>query len=160
MPTFTPLAAAATSHPPSRQRCRARAGAGVAVLVLIGAWAVASAADARAATSAAGAPPHAVVLRPLPVVVLHRPAAGQPARPLLALPVRVAPPPPTAPSSTPPGQVDGIQAPTPGILAPVATLPAPASTSGAQQSLVPLELLAAFILILLVATVLTARRRV
>jgi hypothetical protein len=55
--------------------------------------------------------------------------------------------------------VQGIEAPTPGILPPVAVLPTPAAPSGSASSVVPLGLLAAFVATLLIATGLTARRR-
>ena len=58
-----------------------------------------------------------------------------------------------------PGAVEGIQAPSPVNLPPVAVLPSPAQTSGTGQSVVPLGLLAAFVATLLIATGLTARRR-
>jgi hypothetical protein len=59
----------------------------------------------------------------------------------------------------PPGQVQGITAPTPAIPPPVAILPAPPASATVLGSPVPLALLGAFVAILLAATVLTARRR-
>jgi hypothetical protein len=91
-------------------------------------------------------------LKPLPVVVLTPQADLVPARVVLA-------PPTTAPSASAPGQVKGIAAPGRGILPPVASLPAPSADHGGSESVLPLAWAAAFVSILLVATMLTARRR-
>jgi hypothetical protein len=60
---------------------------------------------------------------------------------------------PQSPASSNGGQ------PAPGLLPPVAVLPAPSPTSSSQPLMLPVALLLTFVAILLVATVLTARRR-
>jgi hypothetical protein len=62
-------------------------------------------------------------------------------------------------ATSPTGAVQGIEAPSPVNVPPVAVLPAPAQTAGGERPLVPLGLLAAFVATLLIATGLTARRR-
>ncbi|HSP65007.1 MAG TPA: hypothetical protein VLO10_02345, partial [Candidatus Deferrimicrobium sp.] len=76
----------------------------------------------------------------------------------LNLPVAPPAPHPAPVATSPPGAVEGIQGPSPVSLAPVAVLPAPAQPAGGARSVV-LGLLAAFVATLLIATGLTARRR-
>ncbi|MDQ6857003.1 MAG: hypothetical protein M3Z57_08020, partial [Candidatus Dormibacteraeota bacterium] len=77
----------------------------------------------------------------------------------LHLPVAPPAPRPAPAATSPPGADEGIQAPSPVNLPPVAVLPAPAPSPGRGGSVVGLGLLAAFVATLLIATGLTARRR-
>ncbi len=95
-------------------------------------------------------------LIPLRVVVLSSQAASPPT----TAAVVPAPPSNAQPQSPAPfGQGSGVQPPAPGLLPPVAVLPEPSQTSSSQPSVLPVALLATFVAMLLVATVLTARRR-
>jgi hypothetical protein len=87
-------------------------------------------------------------LIPLRVVVLGSQAASPPS------------PAPARPSNAQPQSPSpGGAQPAPGLLPPVAVLPAPSPTSSSQPLMLPVVLLLTFVAILLVATVLTARRR-
>ena len=92
--------------------------------------------------------PVVVAPTPRPAVVPHRPAATHQVPPTpLVLPIAPPAPRPAPVATSPPGAVQGIEAPT------------PAAPSGSGSSVVPLGLLAAFVATLLIATGLTARRR-
>jgi hypothetical protein len=114
--------------------------------------AVAPTAQPAAAAAAASPPAH---LTPLRVVVLGPQAPAAPAATGAAVPA-----PGSAPQHTSaPTGAGGVQSPGPGVLPPVALLPSPAQSSVSQPSVLPAALLAAFLAILLIATVVTARRR-
>ncbi len=178
MRIFTALPLPVVKHPSRRRTPGPRTGAVGAALMLVVACALlfgaTTSAAAREGLRAAPAPraqptpspTPTPALAPLPVVVSPDPARHVPTRPPAAatpspLLLPIAPPAPRlAPTATsPPGAVEGIQVQSPGILAPVAVLPAPAPSNGAALSVVPLALLAAAVATLLIATGLTARRR-
>ncbi|MBJ7595877.1 MAG: hypothetical protein JF886_13665 [Candidatus Dormibacteraeota bacterium] len=176
MRIFTAVPAPAAKHLSRRRTPGLRTGAVGATLMLVFACALLLAATTAAAANEGPRPTPAFAakppllptptLAPLPVVVspapsrhvATRPPAAATPSPLL-LPIAPPAPRPAPPATSPPGAVEGIQVQSPRILAPVAVLPAPASSSGAGSSVVPLGLLAAFVATLLIATGLTARHR-
>jgi hypothetical protein len=165
MRIFTAVSASAVKHPSPRRTPHPRTGPAAVTLMLAGACALMYAATISVQASAPSPSPLAtlpvvVAPTPRPAVVPHRPAPTHPVSPTpLVLPVAPPAPRPAPVATSPPGAVQGIEAPTPGLLPPVAALPIPATPSGSGSSVVPLGLLAAFVATLLIATGLTARRR-
>lgn len=162
MRTFTAVPVPAVEHLSRRRNPRLRTGPVGATLMLSCACVLLC----GGVTVSAAAPSPSPSLHPLPVVVAPTPrpaphsarAAPHPAPPLV-LPVAPPAPRPAPVATSPTGAVQGIEAPSPVNVPPVAVLPAPAQTAGGERPLVPLGLLAAFVATLLIATGLTARRR-
>jgi hypothetical protein len=160
MPTFTAVPVPAVKHLSRRRTPRLTSGLLGATLMLSCACALLVGAFPVRAAVTSPSPS----LQPLPVVVAPTPrpvpraARVAPASPLV-LPVAPPAPRPAPVATSPPGAVQGIKAPSPVNLPPVAVLPGPPQTAAGERSLVPLGLLAAFVATLLIATGLTARRR-
>jgi hypothetical protein len=171
MRIFTAVPVPVVKHPSRRRTPGPRTGSVGATLMLAVVCALlfvnttAAAAAPTPTPSPTPPPTPSPSLAPLPVVVSPSPgrhvATHPPAAPPSPLVLPIAPPAPQpAPAvTTPPGAVEGIQLQSPGILPPVAVLPAPVQSTGAGSSVVPLGLLAASVATLLIATGLTARRR-
>jgi hypothetical protein len=161
MRIFTAVSVPAVKHPTRRRRTlRPRTGPAAVTLMLAGACTLMYAATTPVLASGPSPSP----LSTLPVVVAPtpRPAVVSPwpaAAPTpLVLPVAPPAPRPAPVATSAVGAVQGIEA-TPGLLPPIAILPTPATPNGPGSSMVPLGLLAAFVATLLIATGLTARRR-
>jgi hypothetical protein len=166
MRTFTAVPVPAVKHPSRRRSPRLRTGPVSAILMLSCACALLAGGTTVSAARPSPSAKPSPSLQPLPVVVAPTPrpaprpapVAPRPAPPLV-LPVASPAPRPAPVATSPPGAVEGVQVPSPVNLPPVAVLPAPAPSAAGGRSVVPLGLLAAFVATLLIATGLTARRR-
>jgi hypothetical protein len=165
MRTFRAAPVHAVKPPARRPIPRLRTGPAGVTLVLACVcavmWAVAIPVQAAPPSpSPLATLPVVVAPTPRPTVAPHRPVATHTVPPTpLVLPVAPPAPRPAPVATSPPGAVQGIEAPTPGIPPPVAVLPTAAAPAGSASSVIPLGLLAAFVATLLIATGLTARRR-
>jgi hypothetical protein len=165
MRIYTAVPGSTAKHPTRQRNPRQRLGRTVASTMLAAACALLlGGVTARAVTPPSAGLSAAASLssssRPGLTMVTQQPAAVPAPTPTARVPLEAPPASRPSPAATvPPGGVQGIEAPGPVNLPPVAVLPAPDQAAASGVSLVSSVLLAALLATLLIATGLTARRR-